>query len=224
MDITVYLPDDLAQRAKAKPRGFISGVLRATLEAKFAEEDAMKATLGDAGTVTLELTTDDGHPYRGRMTATLIAEDPRTGTNVYLRQGGEVIAYRLEERSYRTVEDPQRDLADILPTREYIGAMGALGIVPEVDLDAEPPVVASPRAAAPPSAGTKGRRLRSVPGDLVVEPSVNLLKRLTGHGDATVDLTLPTPAPAAPPAPPETALPAPASEEPSEPEASPSEG
>jgi hypothetical protein len=182
VDITVYLPDEVAQRAKAQNVN-LSRVLRDALTTQFAEEDAVSATLEQASTVTLELQTDEGRAYRGRMEATLIGEDATTGTAVYLRRNGEVIAYREEDRRFRTVADPASELAAVLPTNAYIAAMDALGIVPEVDLD-------SGLVAATPAAGTAaarprttGQKLRAVPGDLV-EPPVKLLKRLAGHGDA----------------------------------------
>jgi hypothetical protein len=182
VDITVYLPDEVAQRAKAQNVN-LSRVLRDALTAQFAEEDAVSATLERAKTVTLELKTEEGRVYRGRLEATLIGKDAGTGTDVYLRQSGEVITYRWEDRRFWTVADPANELLAVLPTGEYIAAMDALGIMAEVDLDAGLVGVASRTGAVPPPAQRAGRRLRSVPGDLV-EPPVTFLKRLTGHGDA----------------------------------------
>ncbi len=186
MDITVYLPDDVAQRAKAGNVN-LSRVLRDALTAQFTEEDAVKATLDEAGTVTLELRTDDGRAYRGRMQAALLGESPEKATAVYLRRTGEVVAYRAEERSLRPVDDPASELFAVLPTDRYFAAMDALGLVPEVDLDALPAgVIAGQAPTAQPAARSSGRRLRSVPGD-IVEPPVAFLKRLTGHGDLARD-------------------------------------
>jgi hypothetical protein len=182
VDITVYLPDEVAQRAKAQNVN-LSRVLRDALTAQFAEEDAVSATLEKAKTVTLELKTEEGRAYRGRMEATLIGKDARRGTDVYLRQSGEVITYRSEDRRFWTVADPANELLAVLPTGEYIAAMDALGIMPEVDLDAGHVGVAPRTGAVRPPPQTAGQRLRSVPGDLV-EPPVSFLKRLTGHGDA----------------------------------------
>jgi hypothetical protein len=205
VDITVYLPDEVAQRAKAQNVN-LSRVLRDALTAQFAEEDAVSATLEKARTVTLELKTEEGRDYRGRMKATLIGKDVVGGTDVYLRQGGEVITYRSEDRRFLTVADPATELLAVLPTGEYIAAMDALGIMPEVDLDAGFVAVAPATGAVPPTGQTAGRRLRSVPGDLV-EPPVTFLKRLTGHGDAPKQSApaaeSPPPAPPAPEAPPE---------------------
>jgi hypothetical protein len=206
VDITVYLPDEVAQRAKAQNVN-LSRVLRDALTAQFAEEDAVSATLENARTVTLELRTEEGRAYRGRMEATLIGKDARRGTDVYLRQSGEVITYRSEDRRFWTVADPANELLAVLPTGEYIAAMDALGIVPEVDLDAGLVGAASRTGAVRPPPQTAGQRLRSVPGDLV-EPPVSFLKRLTGHGDAPKESppsaeVSPSPAPSELEAPPE---------------------
>ena len=124
MDITVYLPDEVAQRAKAQNVN-LSRVLRDALTTQFAEEDTVSATLEAARTVTLELTTDEGRHYRGRLEAALIGESPSTGTAVYLRRNGEVITYRAEDRRFSTVADPAGELLAVLPTDAYIAAMYA---------------------------------------------------------------------------------------------------
>ena len=206
MDITIYLPDEVAQRAKAQNVN-LSRVLRDALTAQFAEEAAVSATLERSKTVTLELKTEEGRAYRGRMEATLIGKDEGRGTEVYLRQSGEVVTYRSEDRRFMTVADPANELTAVLPTSEYIAAMDALGIMPEVDLDAGLVGVASRTGGVPPPPRTAGQRLRSVPGDLV-EPPVSFLKRLTGHGDAPKESppsaeASPSPAPPVPEAPPE---------------------
>lgn len=183
MDITVYLPDEVAQRAKAQNVN-LSRVLRDALTAQFAEEDAVSATLEQASTVTLDLQTEDGRAFRGRMAATLIGEDATSGTAVYLRRSGEVVAYRAEDRAFRTLADPAGELLHVLPTDAYIAAMDALGIVPEIDLDAGLPPVAPAQGAAPTRARTAGQKLRAVPGE-IVEPPVRLIRRLTGHDETT---------------------------------------
>jgi hypothetical protein len=194
VDITVYLPDEVAQRAKAQNVN-LSRVLRDALTTQFAEEDAVKATLEQASMVTLELRTDEGRAYRGRMEATLIGEDAATDTAIYLRRSGEVIAYREEDRQFRTVADPASELVAVLPTNDYIAAMDALGIVPEVDLDSGFAAVAPAAGAATTRPRTTGQKLRAVPGDLV-EPPVKLLKRLTRHSDTPKEVEATTDAPA----------------------------
>ena len=52
MDITIYLPDEIAKRAKTKGIN-LSRVLRDALAGQFAEEDAVNETLEHASTVTL---------------------------------------------------------------------------------------------------------------------------------------------------------------------------
>jgi hypothetical protein len=182
VDITIYLPDEVAQRAKAQNVN-LSRVLRDALTAQFTEEDAVSATLEEAGIVTLDLQTDEGHAYRGRMEATLLGEAGDGATAVYLRRTGEVIAYRADERAFRVVEDPGSELFAVLPADRYFAAMDALGIIPEIDLDAPATGASSGSRAAQPPAKSTARRLRSVPGD-IVEPPVAFLKRLTGHGEA----------------------------------------
>ncbi len=193
MDITVYLPDEVAQRAKAQNVN-LSRVLRDALTTQFAEEDTMSATLEEARIVTLELRTDEGRAYRGRMEATLIGEDATSGAAVYLRRTGEVVTYRPEDHQLRTVDDPARELLDVLSTDGYIAALDALGMVPEVDLDAGFVAVAPATGETPPPRQTAGRKLRSVPGDLV-EPPVSFLKRLAGHGGPSTVEVSPPPAP-----------------------------
>lgn len=221
MDITVYLPDEIAQRAKAQSVN-LSRVLRDALTAQFTEEDAVSATLDEAGTVTLELQTDEGRGYRGRMEAALLGESADGATTVYLRRTGEVIAYRADDRAFRAVKDPASELFAILPTDRYFAAMDTLGIVPEIDLDAPAAGAASVARAPQRQARSTGRRLRSVPGD-IVEPPVAFLKRLTGHGEAaraSAGAAEPTThESAAPEAPGEAADEAPAPEASPEPEA-----
>ena len=47
-----------------------------------------------------------------------------------------MIHYNPDDHKFWTVEYPESDLVDILPREEYLSAMDALGILPEIDLDA----------------------------------------------------------------------------------------
>jgi post-segregation antitoxin (ccd killing protein) len=185
VDITVYLPDEIARRAKAQNVN-LSRILRDALTDQFAEEDTMRTTLDAAQAITLELRTEEGRSYRGRLAAVRIGRGAPDGADVYLRRNGDVVAHRAEDGVLTTVLDPENDLRSILPTAEYIAAMNAIGIVPEVDLDAQAPPTDGPTETVRPSSPTAAKRLRSVPGDLV-EPPVSFIKRLAGHGDAPRD-------------------------------------
>jgi hypothetical protein len=135
VDITVYLPDDLGQRAK--DRGVnLSRMLRDALADQFAREDAMAQTLTSQPpkTIALDLVDPEDRGYKGTLEATRItdSEDPE----VYLTAGGKVILYDPDKRAVWEVDDPEQDLRD-LPSEHYLDAMDALGIVPTVDLMAE---------------------------------------------------------------------------------------
>lgn len=184
MDITVYLPDEIAQRAKAQNVN-LSRILRDALTDRFAKEDAVSITLDSAETITLDLQTEEGRAYRGRLTAVLIGRAATEPIDIYLRRNGEVIAYRPDDGTLVTVADPENDLRSILPAPDYIVVMEALGIVAEIDLDdqvLDAATLAPPAGTGPRSAAGAARKLRSVPGDLV-EPPVSFIKRLAGHGD-----------------------------------------
>jgi len=135
VDITVYLPDDLATRAKAEGV-VISRVLRDALIRRFEEEDMEAKTLEAARLVKLNLEDPDtGRVYVGRFTGTRIADSNRA--EVYLVDGEEenaVVLYEPENLRKWVLDDPEEDLRGWLDEASYIAAMNALGITPEVDL------------------------------------------------------------------------------------------
>jgi hypothetical protein len=131
MNVTVYLPDELAKRAKDSPDVNVSRLLRDALEQHFQEVDAMTASLAEAKLVRLSLEDNDGRSYVGRFTGTMIADDD--DVEVYLVEDGTVIAYESERLRYSVVENPSEDLQG-LGTDAYLDAMNALGLEAEVDL------------------------------------------------------------------------------------------
>ncbi len=130
MDITVYLPDDLARRAKSAGIN-LSRTLRDAIQAQFAEEDAIEATLQGAEDITLDL--EDG--TIGRFTGTLIGSGH--DVEIYLSEAGNVVAYDAGKQRFNVVDNPEEDLANWLPhdPEEYVNAMRALGLTAVVDLD-----------------------------------------------------------------------------------------
>lgn len=132
MDITVYLPDELGQRAKAENVN-LSRLLRDTLEAQFREDDTVAAVLDDAAEFTLELENEDGIGYRGRFRGTLIAQSE--SVEVYVTDSGNVLVYDPDKLKYWT-ETPDTDLDDLIGDQDvYLQAMAALGREGTIDLD-----------------------------------------------------------------------------------------
>lgn len=128
MDITIYLPDELGERAK-KHNVNLSRLLRDALIAQFEQEDTVEKTLQREKEFTLRLEDQDGRTYKGRITGVEIAE------NVYLTTDESVVVYEPDTLRFSVAEDPETDLEGMLPQDQYIKAMNALGIEPTVDLD-----------------------------------------------------------------------------------------
>ena len=132
MDITIYLPDEIADRAKRQNVN-LSRLLRDALAAQFQQEDAMAKTLEGASQVVLQLENEDGRTYKGRITATKIAGSG--DVEVFLTEEENVVVYEENKCKYSVCEDPEEDLRGWLTDDQYIEAMNALGIEPTVDLD-----------------------------------------------------------------------------------------
>jgi hypothetical protein len=129
MDVTVYLPDDMAplvKRAKKEERGLLSQLLRDALTTEMERRDAMSETLTDAKEIELELEDNDGNPYKGRFTGKEIDRDGSDA--VYLTDDERVLIYDAELAVYWEVEDPESEL------EEWPAAARALGITPVVDI------------------------------------------------------------------------------------------
>ena len=132
VDITIYLPDEIADRAKRQNVN-LSRLLRDALAAQFQQEDAMAKTLEGASQVVLQLENEDGRTYKGRITATKIAGSG--DVEVFLTEEENVVVYEENKCKYSVCEDPEEDLRGWLTDDQYIEAMNALGIEPTVDLD-----------------------------------------------------------------------------------------
>ncbi len=128
MDITVYLPDQLARRAKEATNLNLSRMLRDALTQHFHEEDTVDKTLEHAKKITLTLQDKEGRTYSARFEGTELAED------VYLTSEGSVLLYDPERSRYWTYENPEEELRGELKEEDYIAVMHALGITPTIDL------------------------------------------------------------------------------------------
>jgi hypothetical protein len=130
VDITVYLPDEIARRAKDKDFN-LSRMLRNAVELRLREERAMATTLESATEIRLDL--EDG--TIGRFTGKKIAEGH--DVEVYLSEAGKVVVYESDKQRHHVVMVPEDDLASWLPhdPEEYAAAMRAVGLTPVIDLD-----------------------------------------------------------------------------------------
>jgi post-segregation antitoxin (ccd killing protein) len=131
VDITIYLPDDIAQRAK-KQNVNLSRLLRDALVEKFRVEDIMAETLEGASEIKLKLENENGRMYTGRITGKMIASGNRV--EVYLTEDERVIVYDFDNLKY-WVEDWETDLEALIGDRDvYVEAMDALGREVTIDI------------------------------------------------------------------------------------------
>jgi hypothetical protein len=122
VDITVYLPDELGQRAKDEGLP-LSQMLRTAVIDRFAQADA-QASLQD-GMEVIELDLED---RVGRFTGTELAED------IYLHEDGRVIVYKPQEERFYEVQDPVEELRGVLDEESYLEVVGLLGLTPVVEI------------------------------------------------------------------------------------------
>jgi hypothetical protein len=141
MDITIYLPDDIGQRAKAEDLK-LSRMLRGAVEKELAKRDAMAAALSDdiqTYEVDVRLADEETgqiRPFVGRITGQRLYSDT---AEIYLTADKRVLAY-FEQEIYR-LDDPPEDLRRKLkewvgedsPTT-FVGLCEILGLDPVIDL------------------------------------------------------------------------------------------
>lgn len=132
MDITVYLPDDIGERAKAADLPF-SRLLRGAVLEELEKRAALEETLEGARTVELEIEDPRrGGVVTGRFTGREIGGSG--DATVYVTEDGRVLAYDEKRLRVQEVEDPAEELRDWLPEEEYFEAMSQLGLRPVVEL------------------------------------------------------------------------------------------
>ena len=141
VDVTVSLPDDMRQRAKQEGLN-LSRTLRDGLDAEFRRIDAMNEALSSPQSYEVEMETEYGFAYTGRITGVRIADigHPKN-SGIYLTTDKRVVVYWCDDKLFERLDDPEDPNA--LPTalrnwledpEEYVQACQGLGIPAVVDL------------------------------------------------------------------------------------------
>jgi hypothetical protein len=134
VDITIYLPDELGQRAKAAGLN-LSRLLRSAVTDEFERREQMAKTLSEPETYELGIEDPDGRGYIGRITGKMIAaDDSLNGATAFLTEDQRVIVYHRQR--YVELDDPVEELRDWFEDEpaEYAAALEALGEKPVIDL------------------------------------------------------------------------------------------
>jgi hypothetical protein len=98
--------------------------------------NAEVGTDAEVETFELELETQNGRRYTGRILGEQIAYDDARNMAVYLTAKGNVVLYAEDKPAYYVIEYPQVELVGVLGDDTYLDAMEALGLKPEpIDLD-----------------------------------------------------------------------------------------
>lgn len=130
LDITVYLPDELGQRAKEAELPF-SRLLRSAVQDELARREA--ATDGADQMERHELQVrDDRGDYTARFTGQQVGGSDHH--EVYLLEDGRVLWHDAREARLQEVDDPVEDLREILKTGTYRSVVERLGLTPVVEL------------------------------------------------------------------------------------------
>lgn len=130
MDITVYLPDELGERAKKEDLPF-SQLLRSAVQRELARRNAAEDMERDMERRELEVEDRTG-PVTYRVTAATVA---RSGdTEVLLHRTGTVYLYNPSKLTLRELDNPVEELREVLDERDYREVCEALGIRPVLEL------------------------------------------------------------------------------------------
>ena len=132
MDITVYLPNEIGEKAKAAKLN-LSGLLREAVTEELERRRIVKATLEKPQVYEVDVEDNDGRRrYTGRITGALIARDG--DVTVYLTDDERVLTHNARDSSYWECDDPEEELRDQLSDGSYAEALHALGLKATVDL------------------------------------------------------------------------------------------
>jgi hypothetical protein len=130
MNINVYLPNELAERAKAADLPF-SRLLRAAVRGELERRTEMSNTLQNSYESFIDLEDENGRRYQGKIVGKLIASDSKR--RVYLTNDERVLVYEADELRYWEAKNPVADLR-LLEGRAYFDAMHGIGESPIVEL------------------------------------------------------------------------------------------
>ena len=135
MNVNVYLPDDLGQRAKDADLPF-SQLLREAVRDELRRRETVSETLEQVETYEIGLEDRDGYGYMGRITGKSIAYSETFGVQVFLTNDERVIVYDERHLRHYELSDPVEDLRGWIgnDAAQYFSAVEALGEKPVIDL------------------------------------------------------------------------------------------
>jgi hypothetical protein len=129
MDLTVYLPDEIGERAKEEGIN-LSGMLRAALIAELERRSKMRTAVDAPDTYEVRLVNPDGGEYTGRITGKLI--DREGDWEIYLTSDERVVIYNQFKCEHETLA--LADARDRLSPERFPDALRVLGVTPVIDL------------------------------------------------------------------------------------------
>lgn len=143
MKVNIYLPDELGERAKKEELN-LSRMLRDAVTAEMDLREAMARSLSDVRRYEIELSTDEGDEYIGRVTGTEIA-NVADDIRIFLTNDRRVLVYNRYDLDVHDLSepepgvDPNTTLTENLRVwlaepDDYIRACKALGLKAVVDL------------------------------------------------------------------------------------------
>ncbi len=131
VDITVYLPDEIGQRAKEAELP-LSRLLRASVEEELYRRATVAEAMKGATELEVDLEDEEGRPYTGRFAGVVLAED-RNAT-VYLADDERIMVYDDRKCAVHEIDNPEEELRDWLDDDAYVEAIHTLGLRPVVYL------------------------------------------------------------------------------------------
>lgn len=133
MDITVYLPDEIGERAKEEELN-LSRLLRDAVTDELERRETMAKTLDETETFEVELRDKEDRPYTGQIKGKRVAWDDKSGYEVFLTDDERVLFYDEGRQQYHQFDDPVEQLRSWLSPAMYSEALYALGEKPVVEL------------------------------------------------------------------------------------------
>lgn len=135
MNVNLYLPDDIGQRAKDEELP-LSSLLRAAVIEELERRRAMNTTLGNTTEILLDLEDEDGHSFTGRITGVEIADNDDGEWYAYVTDDERVILHNAVKAKHWVIPDHEveADFRRVFSEGVYAHAMRALGRDPVIDL------------------------------------------------------------------------------------------